>query len=132
MPYKGEGTPLIGCMRHSCFLAFCLLSSTLKKILEQDLKEALVRYNWSLTGTSFPKGSVSRAGLQSCSSVLWNRTGTTGSLCRSLMDKLDFSALCSRPLSEKSGACVEDVASITSAVQDFPLPQVQDVGFAAC
>ncbi|KAK9918823.1 hypothetical protein WJX75_007250 [Coccomyxa subellipsoidea] len=43
------------------------------------------------------------------------------------MDKLDFSALCSRPHNEKSGACVEDVASITSAVQDFPLPQVQDV-----
>lgn len=48
------------------------------------------------------------------------------------MDKLDFSALCSRPHSEKSGACVEDVASITSAVQDFPLPQVQDVSFGPC
>ena len=45
------------------------------------------------------------------------------------MDKLDFSALCSRPYSQKSGACVEDVSSITSAVQDFPLPQVQDVSF---
>ena len=43
------------------------------------------------------------------------------------MDKLDFSALCSRPYSEKSTECLEVAPGISAALPSFPLPQVQDV-----